>query len=72
MQFNEEFEVSICCPNCGEYHSIYVERADFYKWCRSKYTSREIFPYLTSYEIDFIDTGLCPICWNKLYKKESA
>lgn len=68
MEFKEKFEINVRCPKCGKYHSVFVEKTDFYKWCRSKYSVKEIFSYLTVPEQEIINSGICPACWNNKIK----
>ena len=62
MSFIEKFEISISCPKCNGYQSVFVERMDFYKWMRSKNKTSQIFSYLSNKEINFLDTGICDNC----------
>lgn len=68
MEFKEKFEVSVRCPICGEYHSIFVERSDFYTWARGKHP-QDVFPYLSADEREILISGICPSCWDKEFKE---
>lgn len=68
MKFNEEFEISVCCPICGEYHSIFVERVDYWSWVRGK-SPQNAFPYLNDSEREIVISGICSDCWNKMFKE---
>lgn len=70
MQFKEKFEISVCCPKCKHYHSVYVERNDYWSWIRRKGSIQTIFSYLTAPEREIILTGTCPSCWNEIFKEE--
>lgn len=70
MQFKEKFEISVCCPKCAQYHSVYVERSDYWRWVRSHEHVQDIFSYLTAPEREIILTGICPKCWDEIFKEE--
>ena len=68
MNFKEEFEVSVRCPICGEYHSVFVERMDFYAWAKGK-SPQLAFPYLSDEEREIVISGICQSCWQKEFKE---
>lgn len=68
MEFREKFEVAVCCPCCGKYSSVFVERDDYYSWLRREKHIQDIFSYLSAPQREIILTGTCPECWNKLFK----
>ena len=70
MNFKEEFEISVRCPNCGEYYSIYVEKEDYWKWVRNEGYVQDIFHYLRPEEREILISGLCPTCWKKTFDYE--
>lgn len=73
MKFNNEFEISVRCPMCGEYHSVYVEKADYFSWVKGK-SPQDAFPYLNADDREILISGICPSCWNEIFgtSKESA
>lgn len=69
MQFVEEFEISVRCPICGEYHSVFVEKADYWKWIKNNLHVQGVFPYLSAEEREILISGTCPDCWNRMFKE---
>lgn len=68
MDFKEKFEIAVLCPICHEEHSVYVEKADYYRWLRGAHV-QNAFSYLNASEREILISGTCPECWDNLFKE---
>jgi hypothetical protein len=55
------------CPSCKKKSSVTVEKADYERW-RAGTVIQNAFPYLSNDEREVLQSGICPICWDKLFK----
>ena len=70
MKFKEKFEISIRCPICGKYHSVFVEKEDYHKWLEGNSHVQDVFPYLKAEDREILISGVCPKCWNNIFPEE--
>ena len=64
--FNDAVYVGCECPFCGKYHDVRVSEADYWNW-KGGELAQDAFPYLTAEEREFLISGICPDCWNKIF-----
>ena len=57
------------CPFCGESHSIIVDTYDYFDWIDGELV-QNAFPYLSVDEREMVKTGICPTCWDDMFKDE--
>lgn len=57
------------CIMCGGIHEIYVRPDDYYNWIDGQ-LAQEAFPYLSAEEREMLISGICPDCWNWMFKEE--
>lgn len=55
------------CPFCGKGNFIDVNEADYDDWDDGMNVA-VAFPYLSANEREMLITGICPPCWNKMFK----
>lgn len=61
----EHVIISRHCPMCGDYRTIAVDAADWTVYNKGMLL-QNAFPNLSADDREFIKTGLCPICWDRL------
>jgi len=64
---NKDTGVSRVCPMCGKEHIMYVDSAKYNKYVSDGGFIQDIFPDLNPLEREFIKTGYCEDCQNKLF-----
>jgi hypothetical protein len=62
--------VSTKCPCCGQYTKVYVDKVDYQDFKEGEKFAQDAFPYLSSGERETLISGICPDCWNKIFKDE--
>ena len=55
------------CIMCGSEHSIAVPEEGFNQWQRGV-AIQYALPGLTASERELLISGVCPVCWDKLFK----
>jgi len=60
--------LEVDCIKCGSTTNIAVEQDDLKRYMNKEGLVQEIFPYLSSDERELIISGICPACWNKIFK----
>ena len=55
------------CPFCGNYHRVVVKEEDYWAYEDGELI-QNAFPYLTADEREIIKTGICPDCWDNMFK----
>ena len=68
MDFKEKFEISVLCPICQKEHSVYVEKADYYRWLRGTHV-QNAFSYLSAADREILIRGTCSECWDNMFKE---
>lgn len=58
------------CPNCGKVHIFKVSDEQYRKYINGESYIQNIFSELTPGEREMLITGICPECWNKIFKEE--
>jgi len=54
------------CPFCGRGNEVEVNEADYWDW-QDGMMAQDAFPYLSADERELLISGICPICWNKMF-----
>jgi len=68
MFFGENtVEVACMCPFCGSTDVIVVRKKDYVAWDNGVLIQRA-FPYLTANQRERLMTGICPDCWDNMFK----
>lgn len=57
--------IKCICPLCGKNHIVKVKKSDYDAWQNGALIQRA-FPYLSASEREYLMTGLCNNCFNKL------
>ena len=56
------------CPICGDEHCFEVTEEQFKKYQSGEDYIQNIFPELSADEREMLITGICPSCWNKMFR----
>lgn len=54
------------CPMCGRGNEIEVNEIDYLDWDDGMH-AQDAFPYLSAEEREMLISGICPICWGKMF-----
>lgn len=57
------------CPFCGEKMALPVEENEYSAWA-SGISAQKAFPNLSAEEREFIISGICENCWEKIFGGE--
>lgn len=57
------------CDLCGDKKSVSVKGPDLFKFRQGEYI-QSAFPYLTSGDREFLISGTCDKCWDKMWGEE--
>ena len=57
------------CPFCGRHQEVIVNEID-YALYQAGVRVQDAFPYLSADEREIIISGICPKCWDELFKSE--
>ena len=57
------------CPFCGKTQEIEVDYFDFWMWSEQGICAQNAFPYLTANEREALISGICPKCWDDMFKE---
>jgi len=60
-------EVKCICPSCRQESIVKVNDKDYENWRNGELIQRS-FPYLSPDERELLITGICPECWDKMFK----
>lgn len=63
----KQVEVVTICPFCGHVNSIFVNENDYFDWQDGELV-QNAFPYLSADEREMLISGICPDCWEKMFK----
>jgi len=55
--------------NCGEQREITVNGSDLFKFRQGAFI-QDAFPYLSEDDREFLLTGTCDKCWDKMFPEE--
>lgn len=62
----KEVQVVTQCPFCGKGQSVWVNEIDYLDWQDGK-LAQDAFPYLPSHERETLISGMCPMCWERMF-----
>ena len=57
------------CPICGKETHVGVDSDDFKAW-QNGALIQDVMGYLTPKERETLISGICPICWDKIFSSE--
>lgn len=57
------------CPFCGHGNEVEVNESDYLDWQDGK-MAQDAFPYLSANEREMLISGICPTCWNKMFRDD--
>lgn len=60
--------VVVKCCICGTTHSIIVPVAGYKLWATRQASIQDALPSLSDDERELLLSGICPVCWDKLFK----
>lgn len=63
----EMIHLFITCPFCGRQNEILVYEDDFDAWQNGELVQRA-FPYLCKEDREMLISGICPDCWEKMFR----
>lgn len=66
----ETMDITVTCPNCTAKRTITVSKAGHKAWM-SGTLIQNAFPDLSKDDREGLMTGICPTCWNKMFKDEA-
>ena len=58
------------CPECGKVHIFEVSDEQYQKYINNEGYIQTIFPSLSAGEREMLITGICPKCWDEIFKEE--
>ena len=68
MRINyKEVSVATACPFCGRANFVEVNENDLFDY-EDGGKVQDCFPYLTANEREALISGICPTCWDKMWK----
>jgi len=65
-----DFEIVTICPFCKAEHYVMVADDDYAAYLDGM-SVQDAFPYLSANERELIMTGICPACWDDMWKTEA-
>ena len=71
MNFVEPVIYKRICPFCGEYHAVEVEAMDLFLYRHHGVLAQNAFPYLSANEREIIISGICPACWDNMFRGDN-
>ena len=57
------------CPFCGKAHEVEVNEMDYLDW-QDGALIQNVMPYLSEQEREYLITGICSTCWNKMFSED--
>lgn len=70
MKINrKEVTIITSCPFCGHTNEVAVNEMDYLDWQDGE-LAQHAFPYLSANEREMLISGICPTCWNEMFKEE--
>lgn len=64
---NREVCVITVCPFCGKAHEVECNEEDYFDWQDGELIQNAM-PYLSAQEREYLITGICEDCWNKMFE----
>ena len=69
INYREVCIVTHPCPFCGHSHEVEVNDMDYLDWQDGELV-QDAFPYLSASERELLVSGICPTCWDKMFKTD--
>lgn len=64
------FVINTTCPFCGKTTPVQIRRvADYHAWQNGE-LAQNAFPYLSADEREMLISGICPTCWENMFREE--
>jgi len=60
--------LEVDCVKCGSTTNLVIEQDDLKRYMNREGSAQKIFSYLSPEERELIISGICPTCWNKIFK----
>ena len=57
------------CPFCGRGNEVEVNEFDYFDWSEGE-LAQDAFPYLSAAEREMLISGICPKCWDKMFRED--
>ena len=71
MQEERNCEVQVRCVSCGKTYTLKVNEKDYELYLsQNRPHIQDIFPYLSPAERELLISGVCEVCWNKMFSLE--
>ena len=69
INYSEVCIVTRPCHFCGHSHEVEVNDMDYLDWQDGELV-QNAFPYLSAGEREMLVSGICPTCWDKMFKTD--
>ena len=56
------------CPECGQQKTFTVDKDNYRKWIHGEMLVQEAFPEINNEDRERLISGICPKCWNKMFR----
>ena len=63
----KEVTIVTVCPICGCANFVSVNEIDYLDWQDGELV-QDAFPYLSADEREMLISGICPDCWENMFK----
>ena len=67
-QMKNPMTLEVDCVKCGSTTNLVIEQDDLKRYTNKEGSAQKIFSYLSPEERELIISGICPTCWNKIFK----
>ncbi len=67
---DDRVRLTVTCPECLEKSELEVGAAAYAVWIGGRGLIQEIFPELKAADRERLQTGICPRCWDELFKDD--
>ena len=61
---------SSICVECGEPWAVVVYEEDWARYAKGDGYIQDIFNYLSSTDRELLKTGICGVCWDKMFSED--
>ena len=62
----ETIKIKTHCDGCNKDHYVLVKKDDYVKY-KNGALAQNAFPYLSPAEREMLITGICDVCWKKMF-----
>ena len=69
MKEPETMEVLTMCPKCQDTKAFDLDYDDYLRWQTGELIQK-IFPNISAEDRERLITGICPKCWDEMFKED--